>query len=106
MIKEIINGEIKRFKAQLITRGFNQAYSTDYTKTFVLIVQINTLYLFLMIVIKRDFKYSYFNIKNTFIKSYLKKDIFLTLLKGITIITNKVLKALKSLYNLKQIGCN
>src|SRR5712664_2567260 len=100
-IKKTINNKIERFKAQLITHGFNQAYNTDYIKTFALIIQINTLCLFLIIIAKKDLKYSYFNIKNTFIKSYLKKDIFLTLFNGIIIIINKVLKALRSLYNLK-----
>jgi len=42
---------------------------------------------------KRDLKYSYFNIKNAFIKFHLKEDIFLVLLKGVTITINKVLKA-------------
>ena len=62
---------------------------------------MDTLRLFLVIIVKKDLKYSYFNIKNAFIEFYLKKDIFLVLLKGVTIMTNKVLKALKSLYSLK-----
>jgi hypothetical protein len=55
-------------------------------------------------VTKRDLKYSYFNIKNTFTKSYLKEDIFLALLEGVTVMTSKALKALQSLYGLKQVG--
>ena len=52
----------------------------------------------------RDLKCSYFNIKNTFTKSYLKEDIFLALPKRVTIIVGKVLKVLRSLYSLKQVG--
>ena len=67
---------------------------------------MNILCLFLAIVTKRDLKYFYFNIKNTFTKSYLKENIFLVLSKGVTIITSKVLKTLRSLYSLKQVEYN
>ena len=100
-IKEIVSGKIERFKAQLVARGFSQAYSTDYTETFAPIVQINTLRLFLAIIAKRDLQCSQFNIKNAFTKSHLKENIFLALPKEVTITTGKVLKALRSLYGLK-----
>ena len=106
MIKEIANGKIKRFKAWLVACGFSQTYGIDYTKTFAPTVWIDTLRLFLAMVAKRDLKYSHFNIKNAFTKSYLKEDIFLALLEGVTIITSKALKVLQSLYSLKQAGHN
>ena len=104
MIKEIVDSKIKRFKARLVVRGFSQSYSIDYTKTFALTIRIDTLCLFLVIVVKRDLEYSYFDIKNAFTKSHLKEDIFLALPKGVTIIVRKVLKVLRSLYSLKQVG--
>ena len=103
-IKETVDSKIERFKARLVARGFSQSYSTDYTETFALTVQIDTLRLFLVIVAKRDLECSHFDIKNAFTKSHLKEDIFLALPKGVTIIVGKVLKALRSLYGLKQAG--
>ena len=100
-IKLTVTSQIKRFKARLVTQGFSQIYSNDYTETFTPTVRINTLRLFLVIVAKQDLKYSYFNIKNTFTKSKLKEDIFLAPPEGVKVTPRKVLKALRSLYSLK-----
>jgi len=103
-IKETVNGEIERFKARLVARGFSQAYGTDYTETFAPTVRMDTLRLFLAIVAKRDLECSHFDIKNAFTESHLKEDIFLAPPEGVTVTTGKVLKALRSLYGLKQAG--
>ena len=103
-IKETANDKIERFKARLVARGFSQAYGTDYTETFAPTVRIDTLRLFLAMVAKRDLECSQFDIKNAFTESHLKEDIFLAPPEGVTVTTGKVLKALRSLYGLKQAG--
>ena len=58
---------------------------------FILIIKINTLYFFLVIIIKEDFKYNQFNIKNIFIKSKLKEKIYFKVLKKINIKKRNIL---------------
>jgi len=72
---KILHEKIKKFKAQLIARNFTQKYNINYIEIFALIMQINILRIFFAIVIKFNFKYSHFNIKNAFIKFYFKKKI-------------------------------
>ena len=103
-IKETANGKIERFKARLVARGFSQTYGTDYTETFAPTARMDTLRLFLAIVAKRDLECSHFDIKNAFTESHLKEDIFLAPPEGVTVTTGKALKALRSLYGLKQAG--
>jgi hypothetical protein len=103
-IKETVDGKIERFKARLVARGFSQAYGTDYTETFAPTVRMDTLRLFLAMVAKRDLECSHFDIKNAFTESHLKEDIFLAPPEGVTVTAGKVLKALRSLYGLKQAG--
>ena len=59
-----------------------------------------------MIVTAEDLKYYYYNIKNAFTESEMKKDIYITLLLNITVKKEKILKILYSLYNLKQSACD
>jgi hypothetical protein len=65
---------------------------------------MDTLRLFLAIIAEQDLECSHFDIKNAFTKSRLKEDIFLAPPEGVTVTTRKVLKALRSLYGLKQAG--
>ena len=58
---------------------------------FILIIKINTLYLFLVIIIKEDLKYNQFNIKNISIKFKLKEKIYLKVLKSINIKKKNIL---------------
>ena len=104
LIKETVDGKIERFKARLVARGFSQTYGTDYAETFAPTVQMDTLRMFLAMVSERDLECSQFDIKNAFTESHLKEDIFLAPPEGVTVTTGKVLKALRSLYGLKQAG--
>ena len=84
-IKGNPNRTLEYFKVRLVTRGFSQVYSEDYTDTFAPIVRIDTLRIFLALIAAKDLKYNYFDIKNVFTKSILKERIFLSKLKGILV---------------------
>lgn len=103
-IKETPKGNIDRFKARLVARGFSQSYGIDYSETFAPTVKMDTLRIFLAMVAKRNLECSQFDIKNAFTESRLKEDIFLAPPEGVVVSNGKVLKALRSLYGLKQAG--
>ncbi len=63
---------------------------------------MDTMRIFLAIVAKRDIECWQFDIKNAFTESHLKEQIYLAPPKGIKVGDGKVLKALRSLYGLKQ----
>ena len=96
------DGTIERYKVRLVARGFSQVYGKDYTKTYVPTARMDTLRLFLATVTSKDLEYEYYDIKNAFTESHLKEDIYLIPPPSITHKEGYVLKALRSLYGLKQ----
>lgn len=101
-VKRNIDGSVERFKARLVARGFSQAYGLDYDETFAPTAKMDTLRLFLSIVAKENLECWHFDIKNAFTESELKENIFFEPPPGVSVQPGKVLKALRSLYGLKQ----
>ncbi|KAI0993939.1 hypothetical protein K3495_g14245 [Podosphaera aphanis] len=101
-IKQTPNGSIERFKARFVARGFSHIEGQDYTETFAPTVRMDTLRLFIAIVAAENLEYSHFDIKNAFTESDLKEEIYLAPPPGISLPIGYVLRALKSLYELKQ----
>jgi hypothetical protein len=73
----------------------------DYNETFALTIRLDTLCMFLAIIVKEDLECSYFDIKNAFTKLHLKEEIYLAPPEGIHIQKCHVIHALHSLYRLK-----
>jgi hypothetical protein len=84
-----------------MARDFSQRYNIDYQDTFALIMRINSLRVLLIIVIVKDLEYHQININNAFTESMNTEIIYMSLLNGVRIIKERVLKILKSLYGLK-----
>lgn len=42
-IKSIADGSVERYKARLVTKGFNQTYGLDYEETFAPVQKINSI---------------------------------------------------------------
>ncbi|KAI1002516.1 hypothetical protein K3495_g5684 [Podosphaera aphanis] len=78
------DGLIERFKARLVARGFSQVQGQDYTETFAPTVRMDTLRLFFAIIAAENLECSYYNIKNAFMESHLKEEIYLNAPPGIT----------------------
>lgn len=103
-IKKNILGEIERFKARLVARGFSQRIGVDYNETFAPTVRAESLRMFLAMVAKEDLEFHQYDVKNAFTESHLKEQIFLAPPEGYKVRKGYVLKALRSLYGLKQAG--
>jgi hypothetical protein len=101
-ITTMVDGNIERFKAKLVVRGFSQAYGLDYDETFAPTVRLDTLWLFLAIVAFENLECWHFDIKNAFIESKLKEKIFFQPPPGVKIRLGYVLQVLRSLDGLKQ----
>jgi hypothetical protein len=53
-IKRLPNGQIDRFKARLVARGFTQQYGVDYSETFAPVVRMESLRILLTIAARED----------------------------------------------------
>lgn len=99
-------GEIRRFKARLVARGFMQREGVDFTETFAPVVRYDSLRVLLAVVAAKDLELSQFDVQTAFLYGTLDEEIFMELPDGLSVneVTreNKVCLLEKSLYGLKQ----
>jgi hypothetical protein len=101
-VKYTVDGNIERFKARLVARGFSQEYGIDYTETFAPTVRMDTLRLVLSVVAKYDLECHQIDVNNAFTESTLKEQIYLSPPQGIRTSPGTALRIVRSLYGLKQ----
>jgi hypothetical protein len=97
-----VDGEIERFKARLVARGFSQVQGEDFNETFAPTMRMDTLRIFLAIVAAENLECRQFDIKNAFTESPLRERVFLSAPQGVEVRKGYVLRVLRSLYGLKQ----
>lgn len=95
-------GEIDRYKARLVVRGFTQQFGTDYEETFSPVVKLASVRMILAIAVAEDMKMEQFNVKAAFLHGELKEETFMKQPRCYEDGTDRVCKLKKSLYGLKQ----
>nr|GEV17412.1 ribonuclease H-like domain-containing protein [Tanacetum cinerariifolium] len=102
-IKYKASGEVKRYKARVVTKVFNQKEGFDYDETFSLVVKMVTVRCLIIVVVSHSFPLYQLDINNVFLYGDLVEDVYMTLPLGFGDDNgNKVCKLNKSLYGLKQ----
>ncbi len=106
IIKYTPEGNVERYKARLVARGFSQVKGIDYNETFAPTVRMDSLRMLMAIVAKEDLECHSVDIKNAFVNSDLEEKIYLSSPDGVDVSQGKALLVLRSLYGLKQSGRN
>lgn len=92
-IKYKVDGQIERFKARLVVKGFSQQEGLDYTETFSPVVKMVTVRYILIIAASKHWPIFQTDVYNEFIQGDLVGDVYMQILvdfhKGST---NKVCK--------------
>ena len=101
-VKRKANGEIDRYKARLVVRGFSQREGIDYNETFSPVARFDTIRTVLSIAANEHLKLVQFDVKTAFLNGVIEEEIFMQQPEGYSDGTNRVCKLLKSLYGLKQ----
>ena len=99
------DGEIIRFKARFVAKGYSQIQGVNYEETFSPTISHVTVRTLFAIAAKRNLKVAQYDVKTAYLNSPLDDhDIFIELPQGTLQAKNKVGRLLKSLYGLKQAG--
>ncbi|GKB50819.1 putative RNA-directed DNA polymerase [Tanacetum coccineum] len=101
-IKYKSTGEIERYKARVVAKGFSQREGFDYLETFIPVVKMSTIRCMFNVAICNGWDLFQLDINNAFLYGDLSKDVYMTLPPGFDIDKSKVCKLNKSLYGLKQ----
>jgi hypothetical protein len=97
-------GEIVRYRARLVVRGFAQRPGHDYMETFSPVVRMDTLRAILALVPIKDLKVQQMDVKGAYLNGILHETIYMKQPEGCEDGTDRVCKLLKAMYGLKQAG--
>lgn len=101
-VKNKANGEVDRYKARLVIKGYEQVYGVNYTETFSPVVRYDTVRLLLWMAAADNLEISQFDCKTAFLNGELEESIFMVQPEGYNDGTGRVCKLIRSLYGLKQ----
>lgn len=76
-IKRKADGFVDKFKAQLVTRGYNQRPRVYYKETFSLIVKPATIWTMLNIVVMNGWLLRQMDVNNAFIHGTLSETVYM-----------------------------
>eukprot|EP00833_Pecoramyces_ruminatium_P000880 jgi/Orpsp1_1/1174912/evm.model.c7180000051932.1 len=96
------NGNIIKYKARLVARGFTQVYGIDYKNTFSPTLKQDTLKVIISIAVYCKFSIHQMDIKAAYLNAKLDAEIYMTLPEGME--GKGYCKLNKALYGLKQSG--
>lgn len=95
-----------KFKSRLVAQGFSQEYGVNYYETYSPVVKNSAVRMLLAVAVKCKLKVEQIDIKNAYVNSDLKEDVYVEQPQGFESgdRSKYVLKLKKSLYGLKQSG--
>ena len=74
-LKRNSKGEVEKYKARLVARGFTQEYGIDYEETFAQVARITSVRTLLAIAASRKWTLSQMDVKNAFLNGDLTEEV-------------------------------
>jgi hypothetical protein len=105
-IKWLPNGQIDKYKARLVARGFTQQHGVNYDETFSPVMRLESLRILLAVAVLRGLLIHQMDVVLAYLIGELDEEVYLLIPEGIDIENkeNKALRLNKTLYGLKQSG--
>jgi len=103
-IKRGPDGEIQKYKAHLVTKGFTQVEGIDYDETFAPVMKFSSLQTVLALAAKYDLEVHQMDVKAAYLNGVLEEEIYLDPLTGFKPGNGKVWRLDKSIYGTWQGG--
>jgi len=101
-LKRNANGEIDKYKARLVARGFSQKFGFNYGETYAPVAKLVTLRVLLAVANEMNMHIHQMDVKSAFFNGELTDEIYMQQPEGFNDNEKLVCKLNKSLYGLKQ----
>ena len=97
-------GEVEKYKAHLVAKGFSQQHGVDYDEVFAPMAHLETIRLIIALTAQKRWRIFQMDVKSAFLNGHLEEDVYVEQPEGYIVKgqENKVLKLKKALYGLKQ----
>lgn len=105
-VKRNSEGEVERYKARLVARGFTQRPGFDYTDTYSPVAKMATLRILLALANQKGWHVHQMDVKCAFLNGTLDEEIFMRQPAGFEKGKNLVCRLNKAIYGLKQASRN
>ncbi|RDY07501.1 hypothetical protein CR513_08379, partial [Mucuna pruriens] len=76
-IKKNARGEIKRYKARLVVKGYKQQYEIDYDEVFAPVARMETIRLLISIAAQMGWRIFQLDVKSAFLNDYLEENVYI-----------------------------
>lgn len=96
------DGNLDRYKARVVARGFMQREGIDFQETYAPVAKLATIRFLLVIGIQFDYCFYHMDVITAFLHGDLDQPVYMKPPDGVNIDDGMVLKLKKSLYGLKQ----
>jgi len=103
-LKRDASGEISRYKARIVARGFTQVFGTDYLETYAPVTRLETIRLLFALAVEKDWEIRQIDVTTAYLNGDLDEEIYMEPPEGYDIPEGHVLLLKKALYGLKQAG--
>jgi hypothetical protein len=100
--KSAANGHVSRYKAMLVSKGFQQVHSIENDETFAPVENMDSIRLALSIMATKGWEVHQMDIKNKFLHGDLYEEIYIEHPHGFMQDSSLVYRLKKSFYGLKQ----
>ncbi|CAM9579224.1 unnamed protein product, partial [Choristocarpus tenellus] len=95
-------GEVVRYKAHLVAKGFRKIEGLDFQDTFAPTPSPASLKMVLALAAGKDWELKHWDVKQAFIQAGISEEIFIRLCVGCGICSGKIVCLVKALYGTKQ----
>lgn len=96
------DGNLDRYKARVVARGFMQQEGVDFHETYAPVAKLATIRFLLAVGIQFDYQFCHMDVITAFLHGNLEQPVYMKPPEGVRIGDGKVLKLKKSLYGLRQ----